>query len=177
MGRVKAAILVGLAVGLGVAAMIGGKWYHITTAEKIDPQRGLYGMEGLEIWIELNSRMPDFARLWACETLLAREAAVLGAPVLRPPHGCQADFKARQAMDAPVIDTLIRVHTDQALARAPQANPAQMTAFRACLTTAFETALPAERRAAANDGDTDAMRDAVLAAQGAAQSCKASLGL
>lgn len=178
MRRWKMALLVGIGTGLGVALMIGAKWYHTTTAEPIDPRRGLFGMAGLEVWIDLNARMPDFARLWACETLLAREAAVVGGGRVMPlPHSCQPDFKARQAMRAALSDTLVQVNLDQALARAPAATAAQRAAFEGCFRAAFAKAMPASRLAEANAGDTDAMREGAIAARAAADGCLGPLGL
>ena len=43
----------GLTIGavalIALAGSVLGKWYHTAALEEIDPQRGIYGMAGLEI--------------------------------------------------------------------------------------------------------------------------------
>ena len=72
---------------IAVAGVIGGKWYYTAALETIDPQQGIYGMAGLELWIDLNARMPGFARDWGCQTL--RSGKRLPSAAEQPcPHSC-----------------------------------------------------------------------------------------
>ena len=162
---------------VAAGAAVGGKWYHVTAMEPIDANRGVYGMEGLEIWIDLNARMPDFARVWACDTLLKREAEAMGgANSLRKPYSCSDDFAAQRAQ-APLsmVETVVTSNVQAALAQAPAATEPQRLAFEACVKTAVAATLTPERQAAANDSDDAAMNELILAANGAARDCMTGL--
>lgn len=173
MGKFGKVIGLAALVVVAAGAALGGKWYHTTTMETIDPARGIYGMDGLEIWIDLNARMPDFARVWACDTLLKREAEAMGGvQSLRKPYGCDANFAAQRGQ-APmaIVDTVIQSNIRAAIAQVPDATAAQQDEFGSCVKSAVATALSPERQAAANGGDTAAMGEAVTAANAAAGSC------
>ena len=66
MSRVVKFGLIAALAGVAVFAMVFGKWYHFTTASSFTQNEGVYADPGLEIWIDLNARMPDRLRLWAC---------------------------------------------------------------------------------------------------------------
>ena len=78
MASVGKVVQIGAMMAVAFVGLVGGKWYYTAAMEKIDPQQGVYGMDGLEIWIDLNARMPTALRAWGCETLRAREREVLG---------------------------------------------------------------------------------------------------
>ena len=169
--------IVGLAAVAAVAfvGLIGAKWYHTTTSEAIDPQRGIFGMDGLEIWIDINARMPAFARNWACNTLLAREEPVIGgkrAPHLRP-YSCQPGFGSMQ--DVSAYETIVNANLGQATAGL---DAAKAQALRACFDAAMASAVTPEDIAAANDDvASDAAKKVVIAASEQARACKAEMGL
>ena len=173
MGRIGKIAGFAALIVIAAGAAVGGKWYHVTAMEPIDAKRGVYGMEGLEIWIDLNARMPDFARVWACDTLLKREAEAMGgANSLRKPYSCSDDFAAQRAQaPQPMVDTVIDSNVQAALAQAPAATEAQKATFGTCVKAAFAAAVPADRQQAANDNDSTALQEVVLAANAAARDC------
>jgi hypothetical protein len=98
------------------------KWYATTTRAEISATRGVYGMDGMEIWIDINARMPTPLRLWACNTLLAREKVAMGGRNSWPPHSCQPDFDTATRMPTGDSNTQILAgfannSAQQALAR------------------------------------------------------------
>lgn len=169
----RIAAVAGMTV-IGFFALMAGKWYHTTVSEEIDPQRGIFGMAGTEIWIDINIRMPDAARLWACETLLAREAAVLGglrAPHLRP-YGCQPGFGS--GPDRTPYETVTKANLDQATAGM---DPDRAGTVRACFDRRMASAVTPEEIAAFNaDSGNDGASRLVIAANEAARACKADAG-
>ncbi|WP_151717266.1 hypothetical protein [Gemmobacter serpentinus] len=162
---------------VAVAGVVGGKWYHTTAIEPVDPKRGVYGMEGLEIWIDLNTRMPDFARVWACDTLLKRETEAMGGNnSLRKPYGCSDDFAAmRDLPPMSTVDTVREANIAAALAQVPNATADQKQQFSACVTAAVAQGVTAEDQAKANAGDDAAMTALITAANGAAGECLKAL--
>lgn len=61
---IKVKKLLGFAL-LAVLLFFGlviGKWYRTVTSEPIHPQWGVYGMDGPEVWIDLNAIMLEIAR-------------------------------------------------------------------------------------------------------------------
>jgi hypothetical protein len=167
----KIITITGLAVVAFVGA-VGGKWYHTTALEPIDPQRGIYGMNGLEIWIDLNAMMPGFAREWACKTLLDRESAVLGGQSIRPPHSCQADFGT--APDVSTYDTVAESY----LAQVTQgASTEAIAAIRSCMAAKMAAAVTTEEIAVANsDPMSPELEKVSLASAEAARVCKEEAG-
>jgi hypothetical protein len=166
----KIATIGGLMVIAFIGA-VGGKWYHTTELEPIDPQRGIYGMNGLEIWIDLNAMMPGFAREWACKTLMDRESAVLGGQSIRPPHSCQPDFGT--APERSSYDTIVESY----LAQVTQGAPTEaVAATRACVEAKMAAAVTAEDIAIANsDPLSPELEKVSLAASEAVRVCKAEV--
>lgn len=122
-------------------------WYRFATAGKIDPARGVYGNDHLEIWIDVNARMPNDWRLWACKTLLDRQAAVMGGEGAMPPYSCQPDF---QSYSKPLthIETIISGHAHQAAQLAGMqkgATQAQQDQIMACVKAELPKALTPEQ--------------------------------
>ena len=71
--KIPLVISIPLAALIAFVIVAGWDWYAYATAgEPYD-----------EVGIELNSRMPDPMRRWACERIKARHPGTL------PPHGCQ----------------------------------------------------------------------------------------
>lgn len=66
-----------------VAVMLGGYWVFLT--KTLDQPYD-------EIWIGLNSRLPEPLRAWACGDMAAR----LG-PATVPPYGCEGLWEAPAA--------------------------------------------------------------------------------
>ncbi|MEO8531516.1 MAG: hypothetical protein ABI459_09845 [Deltaproteobacteria bacterium] len=166
-------ILAVLAVGVvAVVAMVGGTWYKTTALEEIDPKGGLYSMAGLELWIDLNARMPTPLRVWACDTLLEREKIATGSTNrVRPPYGCQPDFGT--------VDTrsFYEVTVDANLAQViAGTNETQSKAIKDCFGAKIATLISQDDIATANgDPASDAMQRAILAISATASACKAEV--
>lgn len=141
-----------LAAMLGVVAvifigMIFFDWYRFATSGKIDPARGVYGNDHLEIWIDINARMPNGLRLWACKTLLDRQAEVMGGEGAMPPYSCQPDF---QSYSKPLTqaEAIISGHAHQAAQLAGMqkgATQAQQDQIMACVKADLPLAMTPEQ--------------------------------
>ena len=174
MSGVKRVLAVAAVGVLALAGVFLGKWYYTTAMEPIDPNRGVYGMDGLEIWIDLNAHMPDFARIWACDTLLAREAEALGGKpaAIRNPHSCQADFgkvPVGQPYDQ-TVDANLRQATDGL-------DATKAEAVRSCFASRIATVLTAEDIASFNaDVAGPASSKVVIGVNTAARECRTEIG-
>ena len=174
MSKVKRLLAVVAVGALALAGVVLGKWYYTTAMEPIDPKRGVYGMDGLEIWIDLNARMPDFARVWACDTLLAREAEALGGKpaAIRNPHSCQADF-GKVPVGQP-YDQVVEANLRQAT---EGLDAAKADAVRSCFASRIATVLSAEEIAGYNaDVAGPASSKVVIGVNSAARDCRAEAG-
>ncbi len=158
-------------IGVVVAGTtVVGKWYHTAAIEAIHPQRGVYGMDGMEIWIDINARMPTFAREWGCATLRAREKAVLGGNSL-PPYSCQEGFGAME--DRTAYQTAI----DANLAQMVQGmDAAAATALKACFDAKMAAAITPEEIQGMNDHEQAVMSKVVVAISQNARACKDEAG-
>ncbi len=168
----RVAIVFVIAVVSFFGLMIG-KWYETTTSEAIDPKRGIFGMPGLEIWIDINMRMPDSARKWACATLLARETADAGfdRSVAAYPYSCQPDFGTYTP--GPAYDSLVSVNLDQA---GDGLDPVKTKALRACFDAAMAKEVTPDDIAAVNDSsDMAVLKRVVIAANTTARACRAEV--
>ena len=136
---------------LAFAAFILIDWYRFTTSGAIDPKRGVYGNPRLEVWIDINARMPEFMRTWACTTLRGREKIVLGGQNTLPFYSCQPGFGSRSA-SSDRASTLINTLSQNAIAIAAPANAtsAQRTQLAVCITETFAARVTNEQRAALN---------------------------
>lgn len=167
-GLGKTAKIGALAV-ITAVGLVGGKWYHTAAMEPIDPQRGIYGMAGLEIWIDLNARMPAPLRDWGCTTLRDREKATLGGRNTLPPYSCQPGFG--MMADSSIYDDIVTASLGQVTAGLDEA---QVTALRACFDSRMASVVTPEEIAAANaDAASPEMQKVVLAISEAARTCAA----
>lgn len=157
----------GALVVVAVAGAVLGKWYHTAALEPIDPKRGIYGMEGLELWIDLNARMPDAMRLWGCETLRAREREVSGGQNSLPPYGCQPGFGEMEPK------TAYQATVDGNLAQAVVGlDTAKAEAVKACFEAKMATAVTPEEIQGMNDFDQAVMSKVILAVSDNVRACK-----
>lgn len=148
-------------------ALVLGKWYHTAARETIDPQRGIYGMDGLEIWIDLNARMPAALRAWGCETLREREKAALDGKNSMPPYSCQPGFGTLPDK------TAYQSAADANLAQAAQGLDATQTAaLTACFEAKMAAAVTPDEVQAMNDFDQSVMSKIVIAINQNARACK-----
>jgi hypothetical protein len=162
----KVAGIAALAV-VAFAGLVGGKWYHTAALEKIDPQEGIYGMAGLEIWIDLNARMPAALRTWGCDTLRAREREVLGGQNSLPPYSCQPGFG--EMADKTAYQSTVDANLAQAVAGL---DAAKAEAVKACFEAKMAAAVTPEEVQAMNDFDQAVMSKVVLAISDSARTCK-----
>lgn len=159
----------GALAAIALVGLVVGKWYHTAALEPIDPQRGIYGMDGLEIWIDLNARMPAFAREWGCTTLRQREKAALDGANSLPPYSCQPGFGSLP--DSTTYDSVVNANLAQATAGL---DPAAAEALRTCFDARLAASVTPEMIAAVNaDPASDSMSPFVLAVSQAARDCKA----
>lgn len=126
-------------------------WYRFATSGKIDPSRGVYGNKHLEVWIDINARMPNAMRQWACRTLREREKAVLGGQNTMPFYSCQADF-GKYAAASSRSESIINSLAHGALFQADQKNATdeQKDKVRTCMSAALNSALSADQKEALN---------------------------
>lgn len=154
---------------IAMVGLVGGKWYYTAAMESIDPQQGIYGMAGLEIWIDLNARMPGPLRDWGCTTLRDREKAALGGRNSLPPYSCQAGFGTLP--DSSVYDSIVTANLSQVTAGLDEI---KATALRTCFDSRMASALTPEEIDAANaDAASPEMQKVVLAVSEAARACAA----
>ena len=152
------------------AGLVLGKWYHTAAYEPIDPQRGIYGMAGLEVWIDLNAQMPSALRTWGCETLRARERAVLSGQNSLPPYSCQPGFAEME--DVSAYQAMVDANLTQATAGL---DPARVDALRTCFDSKLAAAITPDEMAAMNAYDQPVMSKVVIAMSEAARACKAEV--
>lgn len=164
----KVAKIGALAV-VAFVGLVGGKWYYTAALEPIDPQEGVYGMAGLEIWIDLNARMPGFARDWGCKTLRDREKAALGWNSL-PPYSCQPGFGEMEDR------TAYQSAADANLAQAVTGlDAAKAEAVKACFEAKMAEAVTPAEMQGMNDFDEAVMTKVVTAISNSARDCKAEV--
>lgn len=177
MSKRRSAIIVGIGIAIAAPIMFGMKWYNIATKAPIDPQRGVWAMQDLELFIDFNTRlMPDFAREWACDTLRAREAVVMGGANTHPPHGCGADYKEMMARpEQSMIQSALTAHTLQAQSLKPEATEDQLIAFVNCVMEKVDTDVTTDQQVAANEGEIEEMKLVTISMSKAASMCRAAL--
>ena len=170
MVSVGKVVQIGAMMAVAFVGLVGGKWYYTAAMEKIDPQQGVYGMDGLELWIDLNARMPDAMRLWGCETLRAREREVSGGQNSLPPYGCQPGFgemEEKTAYQATVDANLAQVVDGLDAAKAE--------ALKACFEAKMAGSVTPEDIQGMNDFDQAVMSKVILAVSENARTCKAEV--
>jgi hypothetical protein len=126
-----------------------GDWYRFVQYAELDPKRGVYGNDHLEVWIGINNYMPAPIRAWGCEKLLRREAAVIGATyeqvLPRAPMGCNPERDSMPFDE--VVFAGIAYNADNA-AGLKGASAQQKADIRACVLSALKTAItPAQLQA------------------------------
>jgi hypothetical protein len=162
-------VKIGALSAVAFVGLVGAKWYYTAASEPIHPERGVYGMDGLEIWIDINARMPAFARDWGCMALRDREKAVLGWNSL-PPYSCQPGFG--EMADRTAYQTA----TDANLAQAVNGLDATTSAaVKACFDAKMATAVTPEEVQGMNDFDQVVMSKVVLAISDSARACKSEV--
>jgi hypothetical protein len=178
MGLVKKLALYGVIIAAITLVYVLQDWYRFAKHSEIDPQRGIFGNSHLEVWIDINARMPSPMRQWACKTLLDRQEAAMGRPGAEP-YGCTANFDEMSAMT--VSDGLMQSFLAAAEYDAQQrgGTPAQVEAVKTCMQTDFIAKVTPEQIAGMNADEMDnALMTEVSAAAGAAmQACLAQQGL
>jgi hypothetical protein len=156
MGRVGKLLggIVALVILVGV--FVVQDWYRFTKYGEIDAKRGVYGNDHLEVWIDINAKMPAPMRKWACKTLLEREEKVIGG-VGRAPYGCDPDFDpdaVGQTMSAAVIGA--NMNSAAIMAQSSNATPEQINAVSACMQTSFANKVTPAQIEALDAGSPDA---------------------
>ncbi len=162
-----------------VAGYVLQDWYRFAKYSEIDPKRGIYGNDHLEVWIDINARMPKPMREWACAALLEREAKVIGG-IGRPPYGCDPGFDPNAegpAMSKALIDSMIL--NAASMAEAQGATPEQAAAVTACMATDFTAKItPGQIEALdASSPDPEAMTALTDAGLAATPGCLAKAGV
>jgi len=154
---------------VAVTASFVAKWYHTAALEEIHPKRGVYGMTGLELWIDINARMPGFAREWGCKTLRGREKIALGGQNSMPPYSCQPGFGKMANVAA--YDSIVNVNLHQASAGL---GAERATAIRTCFDAKIaESVTPEDIVSVNKDAASATMSRVVIAVNEAARACKA----
>ena len=161
---------IGALAVVAVVGLIGGKWYYTAASEPIDPKRGVYGMDGLEIWIDINARLPSALRTWGCDTLRGREREALGGQNSLPPYSCQPGFG--EMADKTAFQSMADANLAQALTGL---DAAKAEVVKACFEAKLAAAVPPEDIRAMNDFDQAVMSKVVLAINASARACKAEV--
>lgn len=174
----KILLIAGL-FAISLPIMFVAKWYSITTRSEISTTRGVYDTAGMEIWIDINAHMPTPLRLWACQTLLAREKVALGGRNSMPPHSCQPDFDT--ATRAPTGDSSTQIlaafaNNSAAQVKARGGTAEQQTQVYDCVLADL-TALQPEGGDTSGDAHPAAQAALGKAFQDATQTCMAKAGL
>jgi hypothetical protein len=164
---------------VAVAGYVGWTWYSFAAVTPIDPQRGVYGSDDLELWIDLNVMMPGPMRRWACETLRAREREALGGQNSLPPYGCHPDFDPNAKVDIVASMIEANLNNTEYLAKRKNATTQQIeeakTCVRAKLTAGITDDLRAQLTAEIPEGDSIIVLSQM--ASKADEECLAAAGL
>lgn len=161
---------IGALMVVAAAGVVLGKWYHTAAMEKIDPKRGIYGMSGLELWIDLNARMPTALRTWGCDTLRAREREATGGQNSLPPYSCEPDFG--EMADKTAFQTAADANLAQAVDGLDTTKAEKVTA---CFQTKLAAAVTPEEVQGMNDFDQTVMSKVILTINETARNCKAEI--
>jgi hypothetical protein len=162
-------VQIGALAAVAFVGLVGAKWYYTAASEPIHPERGVYGMDGMEIWIDINARMPSFARDWGCKTLRDREKEVLGWNSL-PPYSCQPGFGEMEDR------TAYQTAADANLAQAVNGLEAAMAdAVKACFEAKMAASITLDEIQAMNQFDQVVMTKVVTVINQNARACKAEV--
>lgn len=158
MLKLRKYILILFVTVTGAAVLFIVDWFRFTMWGSIDPRRGVYGNPHLEIWIDINARMPGPARQWACRVLREREKQVLGGQNTLPFYSCQPDF-GLYPTPASKAEAILRSMAHGAVASAIRrgaATEAQKPTLVACIASALDQRISAEQRTALNENKLNA---------------------
>lgn len=168
-----------LGVGVLVVGFVVQDWYRFATSGEIDANRGVYGNDHLEVWIDLNLMMPNAMRKWGCKTLLDRESVIMGGQSAVPPYGCQPDYDP-DAAPMTMADAMMSSYAVSAglSADAKNATPAQKDQVIACVKTGMTTAITPDQATALNGTPgADLLTEVNLAMGKVKEDCLAKAGL
>jgi hypothetical protein len=179
MGSVKKVVLWVVAIAALTLGYVVQDWYRFAKYAAIDPQRGIFGDDHLEVWIDINARMPAPMRRWACKTLLDREAEVLGGRGAVP-YGCDPGFDPNApaaVMSAVMIESYLNNAT--VLAEGRNATSEQTAAVKSCMQADFVAKVTPEQRAALDGASPDPATMSALGevAMAASEGCLTKAGL
>jgi hypothetical protein len=165
-------LVAAVAVGLG-------DWYRFVKYAELDPKRGVYGNDHLEVFIEINSRLPRFMREWGCKELITREAAVMGVSydqlLSRAPLGCNPQRDSRPFDEVFFAGFAANAEFE---AKRKNASPAQIEALKACVIDGVKASLsPTQMEAIKTGQDMEALTAASAAGQKVTVECLAKSGL
>jgi hypothetical protein len=175
MPGIKKFILIVLLSAIAFVGFIVGDWYRFVKYAELDPKRGVYGNNHLEVWIDLNQMMPAPVKTWGCKILLDREEKVLGFRPARQPYGCNPELE-----NMPVIDAYMMSYTANAEyeLRRKNATPAQKDGAITCLKADLMAAMTPEQQEALKAGqDANAIIAISTLAQKVIADCIAKAGL
>lgn len=176
MKTLRNAVILVLAVIVLFVAYLGLDWYRFTTKGELSPTRGAFGNPKLEIWIDVNARLPDSMRLWGCRTLMARQTEIMGRPGPEP-WGCQKGFGAAPTMTR--SQTLVQRYAEQAAFMATQrgASEEQARGVLDCVKAGIIAEVGPEALAALDKEATSKTAIAInTAARAPTQSCLKAIG-
>ena len=171
----KKIIFAALLFVVALAAIVVGDWYRFVKYAELDPKRGVYGNDHLEVWISLNQMMPAPVKAWGCKILLDREEKVLGFRAGTPPYGCNPKLE-----NMPVMDVYMMSYSANAeiMLKQKNATSAQKESALACLKTDLMAAMTPEQQEALKTGqDADAIIAVSNLATKVTSDCIAKAGL
>jgi len=170
MASVGKVAQIGALAVVAFVGLVGGKWYYTAAMEAIDPQEVAYVMKGLEIWIDLNARMPAEVRSWGGDPPRAREREALGGQNSLPPYSCQPGFGEME--DKTAYQSAADANLAQAVAGLDATKAA---AVKACFEAKMAAAVTPAEVQGMNDFDQTVMSKVVLAISDSARACKAEV--
>jgi hypothetical protein len=175
----KKIVIIAALICVAVPAFAIGDWYRFIKFAELDPKRGVYGNDHLEVFIEINRMLPGSLREWGCRELITREAQVMGVAyeqlLSRAPLGCNQQRDSR-----PFEETFFAGFAANAELEANRKNasPAQVEALKACVADGVKASLsPAQLEAIKSGQDVEAITAASAAGQKVTVECLAKSGL
>lgn len=170
MASVGKVAQIGALMAVALVGLVGGKWYYTAAIEPIHPERGVFGMDGMEIWIDINARMPAALRTWGCDTLRLREREALGGKNSMAPYSCQPGFGEME--DVSAYQSAANANLAQAV---NGLDAAKAEAVKACFEAKMAAAVTPAEVQGMNDFDQSVMSKVVLAINDSARACKAEV--
>jgi hypothetical protein len=175
----RKAISVLVFIIIAFVVVVLGDWYRFIAYAELDPKRGVYGNDHLEVWIPINQMMPRPMRRWGCEKLLRREAEVMGATYV--PNGRTAPLGCNEARDSMPSDQAFMqsfLANAENAAEIKNASAEQKALVKACVETGMRAAMkPAQLEALKTGQDMTAITAVAEMAQKVTLDCLAQQGL